>query len=254
LKANGSRQDFNNAVSRSLKVTNPIAAIGGNDGLSINQIRELIRYNFSSQNRCVALKDYLVQLYKMQGKFGSPFRANVYESNNKVMVSMIGIGSDNKLSNTSNAMLKENIAEYLSGYRMVNDFIEIRDGRIYNIAIDIDVYVNTVSDNQIANNIINAISSYFNINDHEMNEDIFMGKLNNIITGISGVNNIISLKIYNEVGGLYSINAVSQAISDTSTGEITIVNNTVYSDPDSMFEIKFPEQDIRVYLRKRTDM
>jgi len=62
------------------------------------------------------------------------------------------------------------------------------------------------------------------------------------------------LKIYNKVGGNYSVNAVSQAISDTSTGEIVIVNNTVYSDPDSMFEIKFPEQDIRVYLRKRTDM
>jgi hypothetical protein len=254
LKANGSRQDFNNAVTRSLKVTNPIAAIGGNDGLSIDQIRELIRYNFSSQNRCVALKDYLVQLYKMQGKFGSPFRANTYEMNNKVIVSMIGVGSDSKLSNTSNAMLKENIAEYLSGYRMVNDFIEIRDGRIYNIAIDIDVYVNTVSDNQIANNIINAISSYFNVNNHDMNEDIFIGKLNNIVAAISGVNNVIGLKIYNKVGGNYSVNAVSQAISDTSTGEIVIVNNTVYSDPDSMFEIKFPEQDIRVYLRKRTDM
>jgi len=254
LKSNGSRQDFNTAVSKSLKVNNPIAAIGGNDGLSIEQIRELVRYNYSGQNRCVGLSDYAVQLYKMSGKFGSPFRVNVYELNNKVVASMIGIGSDGKLSNTSNTILKENIAEYLSGFRMVNDYVEIKDGRIYNLAIDIDVYVNTLSDNQIANNIINAVTTYFNINDHEMNEDIFLGKLNNTINNISGVNNVISMKIYNKVGGVYSVNPVSQAITNTSTGEITIINNAIYSDPDSMFEIKYPEKDIRVYLRKRTDI
>lgn len=251
LTVQGSRQDYNQAVQRSLKVTNPIPAIGGNDGLSIEQIRQLIKYNFSSQYRAVTLTDYLVQIYKMPGKFGSPFRANVMKENNKVVVSILDIGEDGKLSNTSNTLLKENIAEYLSQYRMINDYIEIRDGKIFNLAIDIDVYVENVSDNQIANNVINLVRDYFDINEHEMNEDVFLGRLERQILEANGVINVLSIKVYNKVGGQYSNNVVSQAFANTTTGEIQIINNTIYSTEDSMFEIKYPEKDIKVYLRKK---
>ncbi len=251
LTVQGSRQDYNQAVQRSLKVTNPIPAIGGNDGLSVEQIRQLIKYNFSSQYRGVTLTDYLVQIYKMPGKFGSPFRANVMKENNKVVISILDIGEDGKLSNTSNTLLKENIAEYLSQYRMINDYIEIRDGKIFNLAIDIDVYVENVSDNQIANNIINLVRDYFDINEHEMNEDVFLGRLERQILEANGVINILNVKVYNKVGGQYSNNVVSQAFANTTTGEIRIINNTIYSAEDSMFEIKYPEKDIKVYLRKK---
>jgi hypothetical protein len=254
LNVNGSRQDFNQSVTRSLTVNNPIPAMGGNDGLSIEQIRELIRYNYSGQNRAVALSDYLTQLFKMPGKYGSPFRANVAEINNKVVLTLLGIGSDGTLTNTSNSLLKENITDYLSGYRMVNDFIEVRDGRIINIGVFIDVYTDNTSDSQIANTIIGDVTTYFDINSHNMNEDIFIGDLIKEITLITGVINVIGIKIYNLVGGLYSINTTSQTIADTTTGEIVLINNTIYSDPDSMFEIKFPETDITVNVRKRTDM
>lgn len=253
MSVNGSRSDINNQVKKSLTVNNPIPAIGGNDGLSIDQIKQLIKYNFSSQNRDVTLTDYLLQVYKMPGKFGSAFRANAYKENNKVVISMIGITSDGKLNNTSNSILKENIAEYLSQYRMINDFVEIKDGKIYNIAIDVDVYVENVSNNKIANSIITAVKNYFDINKHQMNSDIFLGKLQKSILDTTGVINIISLKVYNKVGNGYSVNTISQEIVDTGTGEIKIVNNTIYSDPDSMFEILYPEKDIRVYLRKNSN-
>jgi len=251
LTANGSRQDYNQNVVRSLKVSNPIPAIGGNDGLSVEQIRQLIKYNFSSQYRDVTLTDYLMQVYKMPGKFGSPYRANVLKLNNKIVIPIIDIGADGKLNNSSNTILKENIAEYLSQYRMINDYIEVKDGKIFNLAFDIDVYVENIADNQIANSIINIVRNYFDINTHEMNRDIFLGRLQKEILNANGVVNIISIKVYNKVGGNYSTNVVSQAIANTSTGEITIINNTVYSTEDSMFEIKYPEKDIRVFLRKK---
>ena len=37
---------------------------------------------------------------------------------------------------------------------------------------------------------------------------------------------------------------------DLATGEIQIINNTIYATEDSMFEIKYPQSDIKVYLRK----
>jgi len=251
FKVIGSRQDYNQTVQKSLKVTNPIPAIGGNDGLSVEQIRQLIKYNFSSQGRCVALTDYLLQVYKMPGKFGSPFRANAYKENNKVIIPILGIDSNNKLSNTSNSLLKSNIAEYLSQYRNTNDYIEIRDGQIINLAFDIDVYVENISDNQVANSIISLVIDNLNINSHEMNQDIFLGQLQTEILNANGVINVIGITVYNKVGGQYSNNTIAQSISNTNTGEISVVNNTIHSMQNSMFEIKFPEKDIKVLLRKK---
>ena len=57
--------------------------------------------------------------------------------------------------------------------------------------------------------------------------------------------------MYNRVGGQYSNNVISQAFANTNTGEIQIINNTIHSTMDSMFEIKYPEKDIRVFLRKK---
>jgi hypothetical protein len=249
----GALANINNVVKRSLTVTNPIPAIGGNDGLSIEQIRHLIKYNFSSQGRDVTLTDYLVQVYKMPGKFGSPFRANTFKLNNKVIISILGIDAG-KLSNTSTSLLKENIAEYLLGYRMINDYVEIKDGAIYNLAFDIDLYVENGTDSQIASNVITLVRDYFNINNFQMNEDVFLGDLQREILLANGVINIIDIKVYNRVGGQYSMNVIPQEFTDTSTGQIKIINNTIYSTQDSMFEIKYPEKDITVYLRKKADL
>lgn len=251
LTVTGSRQDYNQTVQRSLAVNNPIPAIGGNDGLSVEQIRQLIKYNFSSQFRDVTLSDYLLQMYKMPGKFGSPFRANAFKQNNKVVISILDIGADGKLSNTSNTLLKENITEYLTQFRMINDYVEVKDGKIFNLAFEVDVYVDNIADNQIANSIISLVRSYLDVNNYEMNQDIFLGRLQREILGANGVINVISIKVYNRVGGQYSNNVVSQAIN-TTTGEIQIINNTIYSSADSMFEIRFPEKDIKVFLRKST--
>ena len=250
LQVQGSRQDFNQNVQRSLKVNNPIPAIGGNDGLSNEQIRELIKYNFASQERDVTLTDYLLQIYKMPGKFGSPFRANAFKENNKVVISTLGLDDQGKLSNTNTSLMNDNIAEYLSYFRMVNDYVEINSGKIFNLAFEIDVYVQNIADNTIANSIITIVRNYMNVNNYEMDENIFLARLQQQILAANGVVNVIGIKVFNRVGGNYSNNVVSQEILNIATGEIKIINNTIYSTANSMFEIKYPEKDIVVIMRK----
>ena len=254
INVNGSRQDFNQQVIRSLTVNNPIPAIGGNDGLSIEQIRNLVKYNFSGQRRDVQINDYLFQVFEMDGQFGSPFRANAFKENNKVVISILGIGSDGKLDNTSNTLLKTNITEYLTEFRMVNDYVEIRDGRIFNLAFNIELFVNENNDSQIANSVISTVTEYFNINDHTMNEDIFLTPLVEAINNVTNVVNVLTIKVFNKIDGEYSVNPVEQTIIDPTTGEIEIINQTIYSAEDSMFEIKFPERDIKVLLRKKVNL
>lgn len=254
LKVQGSRQDFNQQVERSLRVSNPIPAIGGNDALSTEEVRNLVSYNFSSQYRAVTINDYLFKVMTIPGNFGSPFRANAFRENNKVVIPILSLDSTGKLSNTSNSVLKDNIAEYLSEFRMVNDYVEIRDGRIFNLAFDFDLYIEERNENNIANSVINTISTYFNVRNHQMNEDIFLGPLIEQVNNIEGVVNILNIVVYNKVGDQYSLNPIPQEIVDTVTGEINLQNNTVYSAEDSMFEIKFPEKDIKVFLRKKTNL
>jgi hypothetical protein len=68
---------------------------------------------------------------------------------------------------------------------------------------------------------------------------------------VAGVLNVIDIKVYNKVGGgLYSLNEVSQPYINSSTKQIDLMGLfTLFADPDSMFEIKYPEKDIRVSVR-----
>jgi hypothetical protein len=252
---NGRRDGFNRLINRSLRVNNPIPAIGGSDELSIEQIRKLITYNFSAQNRCVTIDDYLSRVYQMPGKFGAPFKLNAFKADNKVVIPIIGLGSDGKLDNSSTTILKQNIAEYLKKYRMINDYVEVRDGKIFNLAFDFTIYIDENNNqNDIANLVIRTISDYFDINTREMNEDIFIGDLVKMVNDINGVINVVSYKIYNKVGNGYSLNEIEMAYANDTTREIQLVNNTIYSVEDSMFEIKYPQRDIRIFINKRNQL
>ncbi len=77
---------INENVRNSLVVNNPIPAIGGKEQPSLNEIRNLVKYNFSAQERCVTIKDYLSRITLMPGKFGIPFRTGVWEQRNKINI------------------------------------------------------------------------------------------------------------------------------------------------------------------------
>ena len=214
LRVQGSRQDFNQQVQRSLTTSNPIPAIGGNDALSTEEVRNLVAYNFSSQYRAVSIDDYLFKTQTMPGRYGSPFRSNGFRENNKIAIPILSLDSSGKLSNTSNSVIKDNIAEYLSYFRMVNDYVEVRDGRIFNLAFDFDLYIDETNQNNIANAVINTVANYFDVKEHTMNEDIFLGPLIEQVNNVEGVINILEITTYNKVGGQYSINQISQEIID----------------------------------------
>jgi hypothetical protein len=87
-----------------------------------------------------------------------------------------------------------------------------------------------------------------------MNQDIFIGTILEGINNVVGVINVISYKVYNKVGGQYSLNEIEQPYIDNTTREIELIDNTIYSSFDSMFEIKFPNSDISFSLKKRSNL
>ncbi len=251
MLVNGSDPSVNAAVRNSLTVNNPLPAIGGKDEPSVEEIRNLVRYNFSAQNRCVTLKDYQSRVQLMPGQFGSPFRTGVIEDQNKVSIYVLTLNSDGTLSNQTTSTLRNNISEYLAEYRMMNDYVEVKSGKVINLGFDIEVFIDKqYPQTQIISQVIQEVQNYMDINNFDMGESIYMSQLIENINNVGGVLNVINLQVFNKVGGNYSLNEISQSLINEETLEIDLSQNyALIGDPISMFEIKIPATDIRVRVR-----
>ena len=247
----GPDSQINAAVKASLKVINPLPAMGGSEELSTEELRNLIKYNFSAQNRCVTIKDYQSRIRLMPGRYGVPFRVGVEESQNKIKAYIIGLDSGSKLDNSSNSTLKENIANYLSDFRMMNDYITIDDGKVLNLEFEVDLFVDkTISKSEIIAETIDEIKNYIDINNQEMGKNVYMSQLIEKVNNVGGVLNVIDMRVYNKVGGLYSLNETSQAYANTVKKQIDISDEyTLFGEPTSMYEIKYPDKDIKVRVK-----
>jgi hypothetical protein len=260
------------SVRNTLTVTNPTPSYGGKDAPSNEEIRYLIKYNSATQNRCVTLKDYYARISQIHPKYGCPFRHSVVEENNKVVVYTLGLDYQGKLMSQLSEVVGDNIKEYLKEYKMVNDFIEIRSGKIINLAFDCYIYVDKAYDSsEVINRVINLIKDYMDIRKHIMGEDIFLGDLEKEISKQDGVTNLIALRCFNKVGVVdgYSRDEINQTMVDFSQctdGDIYMSlggyiepneinlnesDKVLYSAIDTMFEIKYPNKDIRVHIKQK---
>ena len=248
---NGNDPAVNNAVQASLTVNNLFPALGGRDEPSIQEIRNLVKYNFAAQNRAVTIKDYQSRIALMPGQFGVPFRYGVMEEQNKIQIFILGLDENSNLTNSSTSTLINNISTYLADYRMLNDYIAISNGRIINLSFEIDLYVDKrMPQTQIISQVISDVQAYLDINNYQMGENIYMSQLIETINNVGGVLNVIDLRVYNQVGGNYSVNEISQPYLDPITREIDISSDyTLFGDPISMFEIKYPNIDIKVRVK-----
>jgi hypothetical protein len=89
------------------------------------------------------------------------------------------------------------------------------------------------------------------INKFDMGDNIYLSPLLETINNVGGVLNVIDIRVYNKIGeGKYSLNEISQPYIDTLTRQIDISEDyTIFGEPTSMFEIKFPNMDIMVRVK-----
>jgi hypothetical protein len=252
ITVGGPAAAMNTSVRNSIRVNNPIPAIGGKNEPSVEEIRNLVRYNFSSQNRAVTIKDYQTRIALMPGEFGVPFRCGVFEEQNKIKIYTITLDANGKLSNQSTSTLQKNIATYLSDYRMINDYIEISNAKVINLGFEVDLVVDKqFPQGQIITEAINSITTYFDVSKWNLGDDIYLGKLNETINNIAGVLNVVEIRVYNKVGGAsYSANQIAQPYIDEETRQIDLLGEyKLFGEPNGMFEIKRPDYDIRIRVK-----
>lgn len=246
-------------VISSLSVTNTSPAIAGKDAPSTAEIKYLTKYNTGSQGRCVTVKDYKARLMLMPPKYGAPFRTSVIEDNNKALISTLNISSTGKLMRELPDALVDNMIEYMSHYKTLGDYIEFRSGKIYNIRIALELFIDKTYDTPtVLTNVIEAIKEYMSIQNHDMGENIFIGDLEKEITLMDGVISIIDFSVYSIYGGSYGDkcplpggNEENGDGVDVKTFKIDLsaTDGVLYSDYNSMFEILNPNVDIKCKVK-----
>jgi len=247
FSVNGPSENTNRSVINSLNVNNVTAAIGGANNPSTEEVRQMVTFNFSAQNRAVTINDYESIIRTMPSQFGAPAKVTITEENNKIKIKLLSYDSDGKLTEVTSNTLKQNIANYLSNYRMINDYISVESANVIDLATNVDVVLDA-SQNQgsIVTQVIDIITQYFSPSNKQMGDNIYVSEIRKRIQNIEGVISISDIQFFNKVGGQYSSSQTSQRYSDPTTKQIELIADTIFAEPTQMYQIRFPNKDINV--------
>jgi hypothetical protein len=244
-----------NFVKSSLSVTNDTPAKGAKSADSLQDIKNNALGNFATQNRLVTREDYIIRAYSMPANFGSVAKAYIvpddqliqdnFENSrvaNPLAMNMYVLGyNENKQLTELNQAIKENLKTYLGYYRMLTDAVNIKDAFIINLAIDFEITVlSNYNNNDVLLKCIDALKKYFDPDRWQINQPVIKTDVTNILGNVKGVQSVIAVSFKNVYkteqnysGNIYDLNTATR-------------NGIIYPSLDpSIFEVKFPNQDIR---------
>jgi hypothetical protein len=165
---------------------------------------------------------------------------NIQEKNNPFAINLYVLGYDsNKNLSFLNRAVKENLKTYMNEYRLLTDGVNLLDGFIINIGVDFEIRTyGGYNKREVLTRCINELKEYFNIDNWTFNMAINISEVELLIAGVEGVQSVPKCQIVNKCLGNYSKHSYN--IQAATKGKM------VYPSLDpSIFEVKFPNQDIK---------
>ena len=247
---NGPSESTNSAVVNSLRCNNVTAAIGGAGVPSLEEIRNYVSFNFAAQKRAVTVQDYESILRNMPSQYGAPAKVSITENDNKILIQILSYDTSGKLTSIVSNTLRQNIANYLSNYRMMNDYISILSAEVIDLSVDVSIVLDSAQNSgQVISDVIDKVSSYFNPQTRQLGQNVYLSELKSIIQDSNGVLTVTSVDVFNEVGGQYSSAETSMEYSNPETKAIGPVDDTIFAQPNQVYQIRYPNKDIRVSVK-----
>jgi hypothetical protein len=254
-KSNSSFNNINldtvtaNYIFNSLASNNPDAASGGRGGDTLEEIRQNTLAIAASQQRSVTAEDYLIRALSMPSDYGVVSKAFIEQPKltdqqvstiETLNLYVLSLNSQGQLDSATST-LKNNLRTYLSQYRMIGDNIEIRDAFIINIGVDFEIIVlPEYNNNEVLLSCISSLQTYFNINNWQLNQPIFLRDLYILLDKIKGVQSIKNISISNKAGTTSGYSQYAYDIAGATQ------NQVIYPSLDpSIFEVKYPNLDIK---------
>jgi hypothetical protein len=232
-----------NETRTSLEILNEEAIVGDINLPTSEEIKIRAHANFATQNRAVTKQDYISVIYNMPSKFGSIKRAtikldtNSYNQRN-LNLYVISEDSNNKLVQT-NDTIKQNLKNWLSQYKMINDTIDILDAKIVNIGIRYTARaMPDVNQFLVLEEANRAIRQFYEDRYFEIGEPILVTDIFGILKNVGSVLDVTNVELFIKNGDSY-------ADAPFSVEEFLNADGTMLTPPsDCIFELKFPNSDI----------
>ena len=250
FSVNGPSEATNSSVVNSLRCTNVTAAVGGAGVPSLEEIRNYVSFNFSAQKRAVTVQDYESLIRNMPAEFGAPAKVSITENDNKILIQILSYDTSGKLTNIVSNTLRQNIANYLSNYRMMNDYISIFTAEVIDLGVEVSIVLDSAQNSgQVISSVIDKISTYFNPQTRELGQNVYLSEIKSLIQNTNGVLTVAGLDVFNQVGGQYSSAETSMPYADAETKLISTVDDTIFAQPSQVYQIRYPSKDIKVSVK-----
>ena len=122
---------------------------------------------------------------------------------------------------------------------MLTDGVNLIDGYVINIGVDFEIRVyGGYNKREVLVKVQQELANYFDIDNWTFNMAINVSEVELLIAGVEGVQSVPKCEITNKCLGNYSEHSYN--IEDATKGKM------VYPSLDpSVFEVKFPNKDIR---------
>lgn len=161
-----------------------------------------------------------------------------------------------------NALMKQNIKNYLVTKRVIGDWIDIVDATIVNFQIEFTIMADSKNKQKVLIDCLTALRNYFNVYNWQINQPIFIANVQTILQQIDGVINVVDMKFWNvfdtdaESGKSYAPAQYGRYFNNTAQSYnlynnkflMGTVDNVIQSQPHVFLNLKYPEIDIKGYV------
>jgi len=175
--------------------------------------------------------DQISQQEFEQTRIANPLAMNLY---------ILGFNQNKQLT-ALNQAVKENLKNYLNHYRILTDAINIKDAFIINIGVQFEITVlSNYNSNEVLLKCIDAVKNHFNIDRWQINQPVMKSDVTNLLGNVKGVQSVVNVTFNNlyDTALNYSGNVYDLASATK--------NGVIYPSLDpSIFEVKFPDKDIK---------
>jgi len=230
-------------VRQSMTVVNEGPAVGGSIAPSLDELRHLIPTARQSQSRMVTREDLLARIYTMPAQFGRIYRASISPNPVNPLAALLFVVSLDRDGNLINApdTAKQNLSIYLNEFRLISDAMDVLDVQIMNFGVRYSVIVAASANKiQLLQNINNRLSAALQRKYFQIDQPLIIDDITNVIINTDYVISLVNLQVFPRVGSVQD----RQYSTSVFPFERSTKNGIIFGPPGSLFELKFPEDDL----------
>jgi hypothetical protein len=228
-------------IRQSLQVGNSRPILGDTESITGEEIRVRAYATYASQNRAVTAADYVNLAYRMPAKFGSIKRVSLIQDINSFKRNLnMYVLAENSEGNfiAPNLTLKKNLKAWIGTRRMINDTIDILDGKIINYGINFEVLPELdINKYELLQRCTEKLKDKLKVK-KGIGDPVYISEIYKFLNDVPGVIDTTNVELINKAGGNYSnfIYNVDTNLSDD--GRYWVI------PPSAAAEILFPDSDI----------